>query len=311
MTNLTNQRTLRRAFNLVGTGLHSGRPVRLSVRPASAEHGIWFRRVDVTDKENMIPASWNAVNDTRLCTRLCNEHGVEISTVEHLMAALAGCGIHSALIEVDGPELPILDGSSRQFVREILKAGIQDLDAPLRVFRVTQPVKVEENGATAELLPSDCLSIDFTIDYPGTPIGRQSREMRMANGSFVHELSDCRTFCLGADVTAMKAAGLALGGTLENAIVVDPVGVRNPGGLRRGDEYVRHKMLDVLGDLALAGAPIVGTYRGHKAGHGITNKLLRRAFALPGVLVLEKVSHADAENLPGQGVSSHDLAQAS
>jgi len=278
---------------MVGTGLHSGRPVRLTVRPASAEHGIWFRRVDVKDTENMIPASWDAVCDTRLCTRLTNEHGVEVSTVEHLMAALSGCGVQNALIEVDGPELPILDGSSRLFVREVLK-----------------PVSVEVNGSRAELLPADALSIDFTIDYPDTPIGRQTHQMGMANGSFVRELSDCRTFCLGSDVTAMKAAGLALGGTLDNAIVVDPAGVRNPEGLRRRDEYVRHKMLDVLGDLALAGAPIVGAYRGYKAGHGVTNQLLRRAFALPGVLRLEEANAQDMANLPGQGITQHDLAKA-
>ena len=198
------------------------------------------------------------------------------------MAALAGTGVTHALIEIDGPEVPIMDGSARRFVQAILKAGLRTLPGELRAIRVLKPVREVEGEVVAELVPAETLTIDFAIDFPDAAIGRQARRLDMVNGAFVHELADCRTFCRRGDVEAMQAHGLALGGSLDNAVVVDGAAVLNPGGFRRADECVRHKMLDALGDLALAGAPILGAYRGVRAGHGATNRLLRRLFATPG-----------------------------
>jgi UDP-3-O-[3-hydroxymyristoyl] N-acetylglucosamine deacetylase len=303
------QTTLKREASLVGTGLHSGRPARIVLRPAT-DGGIRFRRVDVNDRDNLIPAHWDLVSDTRLCTLLTNAAGVSVGTVEHLMAAVAGTGITHLEIDIDGPEVPIMDGSALRFVRAILKAGLAPLPGPLRGIRVLRPVRDEQGDVVAELAPADELSIDFQIDFADAAIGRQARRLTMQNGAFLHELADCRTFCRREEVEAMRAAGLALGGTLDNAVVVDGDRVLNPGGLRRADEFVRHKMLDALGDLALAGAPILGAYRGVRAGHGATNRLLRRLFATPGAWEWVTLDAEAAAHLPGAGVRAADLRRA-
>ena len=301
------QTTIKSGIHLVGTGLHSGRPVRMSVLPASAEYGIWFRRVDVAGRDNLIAARYDNVADTQLCTCIVNEAGVSVSTVEHLMAALAGCGIHNALIEIDGPEVPVMDGSSLRFVREILAAGVQRLNAPVRLIRVLEPVALDEGGVRVSLTPSDNLEIRFSIEFPDAAIGRQSMHLNMANGAFVRELCASRTFCRKADVDWMRARGLGLGGTLENAVVVDGPEVLSPGGLRHADEFVRHKMLDALGDLALAGAPLLGRYEGLRAGHAATNRLLRKLFATPMAYEMITCDAATARKLPGVGVSAADM----
>lgn len=292
---------------MAGIGLHTGRPVRVAVRPASAEHGIWFRRVDLRDRDNLIPALYENVCDTQLCTKIANDAGASVSTIEHLMAAFAGCGITNALVEVDGPELPIMDGSASRFVREIMRAGIQQLDEPARVLRILAPVSLTIGDAFAALVPSETLEIDFSIDFTDAAIGTQSRRLTMANGAFVHELADCRTFCRQSEVDAMQSNGMALGGSYDNAIVVDGANVLNPGGFRRVDECVRHKMLDALGDLSLAGAPILGRYQGIRAGHGITNALLRKLFATPGAWEMVEATPEILHRLPGAGVSLSDL----
>lgn len=296
------QTTLRAPVSFTGTGLHLGRPARLTIRPASAEHGIWFRRTDLSDGDRMIPARWDAAVPARLCTRLANASGVEISTVEHVMAALAGCGVTNALVDVDGPEVPILDGSAAPFVRGILSRGLIRLEAPLSVIRVLETVEVRDGDATARLEPADRLEIHFAIDFADAAIGRQEKHLTMANGTFVRELSDSRTFCRHSDVQAMQAAGLALGGTYENAVVVDGARVLSPGGLRHADEPVRHKMLDALGDLALAGAPILGRYVGDRAGHALTNRLLRTMFARPSAFRRVLCAPETAATLPGAGL---------
>lgn len=275
------QTTLRGALTFDGIGLHSGRPVRLRILPASGEYGIWFKRLDVVGVDQMIPAAWDRVTDTRLCTLLSNADGVTVSTVEHLMAALSGCGVTNALIELDGPEVPILDGSSRAFVQAIQARGLRDVDGEARAIRILKPVEVVDQGRVARLEPSDGFEIDFEIVFEDAAIGVQAEHLDMGPGVFAEQLMDCRTFCRKAEVDALKQMGLAQGGSLENAIVVDGGEVLNPGGLRRPDEFVRHKMLDAVGDLALAGAPIVGRYVGRKAGHEMTNKLLRALFAAP------------------------------
>lgn len=277
------------------------------VKPASAEYGIWFRRTDVVGVDALIPARWDAVEISPLCTKLVNEAGVSVSTVEHLMAALSGCGIHNALIEIDGDEVPILDGSSAQFVERFMARGLQPLEAPVRAIEVLETVEVRDGAAWARLTPGNTLEIDFHIDFEDAAIGQQEKTLNMANGAFVRELCDSRTFCRQADVDYMHANGLALGGTLDNAVVVDGDKVLSPGGLRHEDEPVRHKMLDALGDLSLAGAPILGRYAGHRAGHAITNKLLRALFANPMAYRMVTCDAQTARRLPGVGVRTADL----
>ncbi|MFQ5624947.1 MAG: UDP-3-O-acyl-N-acetylglucosamine deacetylase [Paracoccaceae bacterium] len=304
------QTSLKSSFSLTGTGLHSGRPVRLAVHPAAAGHGIRFRRTDIRDRDNKIPATYDRVVDTTLCSCLGNEAGVRVSTVEHLMAALAGCGVHNARIDVDGPEIPILDGSSARFVKEILHAGVAELDAPVRAVRVLKTVRVADGDATAELSPSEELFIEFEISFPDRAIGRQAAALPMANGAFVSELSDCRTFCRRAEITDMQSAGLARGGSLDNAVVVDGDVVLNPGGFRRKDECVRHKMLDALGDLSLAGVPVLGRYRGVRAGHAATNAVLKALFATPGACEFVTCTPQMESALPGNGINGSVLSNA-
>lgn len=301
------QATLRQSVQFSGVGLHTGRLVRMVVRPQAANMGLWFARSDRPGAP-LVPARYDAVPASRLCTKLVGDDGTEVSTVEHLMAALAGCGIHNALVELDGPEVPILDGSAAPFVRAFLAAGIQRQQAPIHAIEVLRPVTVTDGPAQATLAPAAGLEMDFEIDFDDAAIGRQRRMANLANGRFVRELCDSRTFCRKADVDAMHAAGLALGGTYENAVVVDGDRVLSPGGLRHADEAVRHKMLDALGDLALAGAPILGRYTARRAGHMLTNRLLRRFFATPGAWRVVDCTPEQAARLPGMGVTGADLA---
>jgi UDP-3-O-[3-hydroxymyristoyl] N-acetylglucosamine deacetylase len=277
------------------------------VKPASADYGIWFKRTDLTQGDNMIPARWDAVIPSRLCTLVGNAAGVTVSTIEHVMAALAGCGIHNALIEIDGPEVPILDGSAEEFVKGFLARGLREQAAPVRAIRILRPVEVREGEAVARLEPSDMLEIDFRIEFADQIIGRQEKSLSMANGAFVRELCDSRTFCRQVDVDAMRANGLALGGSLENAVVVEGDRVLSPGGLRHVDEPVRHKMLDAMGDLALAGGPILGRYVGDRSGHAMTNRLLRALFARPDAWEMVDCVDQAGGKLPGMGVVPADL----
>ena len=301
------QTTLRQVINCNGIGLHSGAKVKLRIKPSPAHYGIWFKRTDITKKDNMIAAHYLNVTESLLCTTLANESGASISTVEHLMAALAGCGIQNALIEVDGPEIPIMDGSSDWFVRKILSGGIKQLLEPISVIYVKKEVTVRTDDSYARIVPSDQLSIFFEIDFEDEAIGYQKKSLNMSNGSFVRELSNSRTFCRNSDVEAMRRNGLALGGSLQNAIVVNGKNILNPEGFRYKDECVRHKMLDVLGDLSLIGAPIVGAFSGSKSGHSLTNKLLRKLLSDPSAFKMCLCSEETASILPGVGVVEEDL----
>lgn len=301
------QNTLKTPAAFAGLGLHGGQPVRMVVHPAPADHGVWFRRTDVADRNARIAARWDAVTPSRLCTVIENADGVSVSTIEHVMAALAGFAIHNAMIEIDGPEVPILDGSSVPFIEGFLAVGIEEQDLPVRAVRILKSVEVRDGDAVARLEPADMLEIDFRIDFEDEAIGVQSRRLNMANGAFVRELSDSRTFCRQSDVDAMRARGLALGGTLENAVVFDGDQVLSPGGLRHSDEPVRHKMLDAVGDLALAGGPILGRYVGERAGHALTNRLLRVLFADPSAYAIVDCGPRTLGKLPGVGVHSGDL----
>lgn len=301
------QNTLKSPATFTGVGLHGGAPVRMIVRPAPVDHGVWFHRSDLAGGDAKVPARWDAVTPSKLCTVIENGQGVSVSTIEHVMAALAGSAIHNAVIEIDGPEVPILDGSAAPFVRGFLAAGIEEQDQPVRAVRVLKPVEVRDGNAVARLEPAEMLEIDFRIDFTEEAIGVQSRSLNMANGAFVRELSDSRTFCRQSDVDAMRARGLALGGTLENAVVFDGDQVLSPGGLRYEDEPVRHKMLDAVGDLALAGGPILGRYVGERAGHALTNRLLRALFADARAYQIVDCGPRTLGKLPGVGVHVGDL----
>ncbi|MDS9468676.1 UDP-3-O-acyl-N-acetylglucosamine deacetylase [Paracoccus sp. MBLB3053] len=300
------QTTIAQKAQFRGVGLHSGAAVRLAILPAPAGHGIVFARTDLGGAR--IPARWDHVTPSQLCTLLDNGQGATVSTVEHVMAALAGTGIRNALVEVNGPEVPILDGSSEPFVRGILAAGISEQpEAALRAIRILRPVEVHHGQGFARLSPAEHLEIHFDIDFADAAIGHQEKKLDMANGAFVHELMDSRTFCRQSDVVQMQQNGLALGGTYLNAVVIDGDKVLSPGGLRHSDEAVRHKMLDAVGDLALAGAPILGRYTGHRAGHAMTNKLLHALFAAPDAWEWTTVTPAIYGHLPGAGVAAGAL----
>ncbi|MEM7471379.1 MAG: UDP-3-O-acyl-N-acetylglucosamine deacetylase [Pseudomonadota bacterium] len=302
------QTTLKSDVLFEGVGLHSGITTRMVVRAADEDHGVWFKRTDVTDRDPMVPALYDAVEHQPLRTRIVNAAGVEVMTVEHIMAALAGCGVHNALIELDGPEVPIMDGCSADFVRAIVDAGLRQQAAPLYAIEVLRPVRVVQDDARASLKPAPALEIDFEIEFADSAIGAQSKHLNMANGTFVRELSDSRTFCRKSDIDMMHANGMALGGTYDNAVVVDGDAVLSPGGLRHADEAVRHKMLDALGDLSLAGAPILGRYHGVKAGHALTNQLLRALFSDERNYRIVCCTAAQQSRLPGVGVRHADLA---
>lgn len=301
------QQTLAQSAEFVGIGLHTGKPVRMTVRPAPAGHGIVFRRIDMLHDKRDIPALWNRVIVSPLNTRIESAPGVTVSTIEHVMAALAGLGIHNVLIEIDGPEVPILDGSAAPFVRGLLRAGLRRQSAVLHAIEILAPVQVGNAIAGAGLSPAAGLEIDFTIDFPDRAIGHQHRRLNMANGAFLRELADSRTFCRNSDVIAMQAEGKALGGSFDNAVVVDGDRVLSPGGLRHRDEAVRHKMLDAMGDLYTAGAPIIGRYSGFKAGHAVTNRLLRALMERPAAWRLVPVGPDLARRLPGAGMAAADL----
>ncbi len=302
------QNTVKSKIQFTGVGLHSGKPVRMTIVPASAGYGIWFHRTDILEGDAMIPARWDVVEQSPLCTRIVNDHGVSVSTIEHIMAALAGCGVHNALIEINGPEVPIMDGSSAAFVKSILSRGLIAQTEAVRAIQILKPVRAERTDAWAELHPSDELEIDFHIEFEDEAIGVQQHSLAMANGTFVRELCDCRTFCRRADVEAMQANGLALGGVPgENAIVFDGMRVESGAGLRRTDEPVRHKMLDALGDLYTAGAPILGRYVGHRSGHAMTNALLRALFADPTAYRFVTCTPETAAKLPGVGANITEM----
>jgi len=274
------QRTLLRSVNCVGVGLHSGRKVNLTLKPATAGSGIIFRRVDLAGSPE-VPARWDHVVDATMCTTIGTENGVRIGTVEHLMAAFAGCHVDNAIVEVDGPEVPVMDGSAAPFVFLIDCAGTIEQDLPRTVIEILKPIKVEHAGKVAELLPSDTFTVAFEIDFASGAIAQQSVEFELANGTFNKEVARARTFGFAEEVEKMRAAGLALGGSLDNAVVIEGDKVLNADGLRYQDEFVRHKVLDAVGDLKLAGGEIRGAYRGSRAGHQMTNLLLRALFADP------------------------------
>jgi UDP-3-O-[3-hydroxymyristoyl] N-acetylglucosamine deacetylase len=277
--------------------MHTGRKVRLTLTPAAAGSGTWFRRIDLPGAP-LVAARYDTVQESPLCTTV-GEGEAAVITIEHLMAALAGLGIDNAVIELDGPEVPAMDGSAAPFVFLMECAGIEEqAPAPRRYVEVLRPVRVSDGACRATLTPSSGFSIAFDIEFRAAAIGRQRAFFELADGSFKRELAAARTFGLYEEVENLRARGLALGGSLENAVVVAGDKVLNAGGLRYDDEFVRHKMLDSLGDLALAGAPILGHFHGSRSSHALNNRLLRALFADPRAWrLIDGASLGDAAEL--------------
>lgn len=266
---------------IAGVGVHTGDRVRLAVRPAAAGTGIVFVRTDIKDRDNRIPVSGEAVVDARLNTMIENGAGVRLSTIEHLMAAFSALGVSNAVVEVDGPELPILDGSALPFVRLLDRAGFRRQHAPVRYIEILAPIRVQEGDKTAALLPCDRYEMRFEIDFDTPVIGNQVVDFVVDEETFRNEIMAARTFGFAHEVEALRKAGLARGGSLENAVVIDGDQILNPGGLRMEREFVKHKALDAIGDLYVLGAPLLGRYEGVKAGHHINNLLVRELLASP------------------------------
>jgi UDP-3-O-[3-hydroxymyristoyl] N-acetylglucosamine deacetylase len=269
------QRTLKSVIRATGVGLHTGEKVTMTLRPAQPNTGIVFRRVD-TPQPVDVRADAFKVGDTRLCSTL-EDGGVKIATVEHLMSAFAGLGIDNAYVDLSGSEVPIMDGSAAPFVFLIQSAGIEEQPAAKRFFRIKHEVEVREGDKWARFEPFEGLKLTFSIvfDHPAFEKSAQEACVDFAHTSYVKEVARARTFGFMQDVEAMRSHGLAQGGSLENAVVMDEYRVLNTEGLRFTDEFVKHKLLDAIGDLYLLGYPLLGAFTAHKSGHGLNNRLLR------------------------------------
>ncbi|WP_150126040.1 UDP-3-O-acyl-N-acetylglucosamine deacetylase [Brevundimonas sp. LM2] len=275
------ERTLVAPAICAGVGVHTGQRVRLAIRPAPTGTGIVFVRTDVTDRDNRIVVSGEAVVDARLNTMIENAAGVRLSTIEHLMAAFCALGISNVVVEVDGPELPILDGSALPFVRLLDRAGFRRQEAPVRYIEILEPIHVTEGDKHAALYPCDRYEMRFEIDFSSPVVGNQVIDFVVDEQTFRDEIMSARTFGFAHEVEALRQAGLARGGSLDNAVVIDGDDILNPGGLRMEREFVRHKALDAIGDLYVLGAPLLGRYEGYKAGHAVNNALVRALLAAP------------------------------
>ena len=276
--NSNNQVTISKELFISGIGLHSGLDVSMTLHPAETDYGIKFIRKDL-NRNNTIDAIWSNVTNTKLSTTISNESGVSVSTIEHLMSALSGLHIDNIKIEIDGPEVPIMDGSSIKFVDLIDQTSIQTLNKKRKILKVKKNIKIKNNDSSVELKPNNQFSIDFEIDFPSKLVSKQSCQLQLINGNYKTDIASARTFGFERDVEMLRSNGLALGGSLENAVVVGESKILNTDGLRFKDEFVRHKILDSIGDLYLAGAPIQGYFFGNKSGHHLNNLLLRSLFA--------------------------------
>ncbi len=273
-----NQQTITKPISVNGIGLHSGIDVSMKLFPAEVDYGIKFIRNDLTNN-NIIEALWSNVTNTKLSTTISNQSGVSVSTIEHLMSALSGLHIDNIKIEIDGPEVPIMDGSSIKFVDLIDQTSTRSLNKKRKILKVKKNIKVESKDSYVELKPNNQFSIDFEIDFPSKLISKQSCQLQLVNGNYKTDIASARTFGFERDVEMLRTNGLALGGSLHNAVVVGETKILNSDGLRFKDEFVRHKILDSIGDLYLAGAPIQGYFLGNKSGHHLNNLLLRSLFA--------------------------------
>lgn len=275
------QRTLRGSAECSGVGVHSGQKVTLRLLPAPENTGIVFVRTDLVNGARIIPARWDHVVDTQLCTVIGNQHGSKVATIEHLMAALHAYGIDNAIIEIDGSEVPVMDGSADPFVFLIEVAGVVEQKSARREIEILAPVEVTHQGKRASISSSSIARYSVEISFDRAPIHHQNYEFVLSPHTFKSEISRARTFGFFEEVNQMKEAGFGLGGSLDNAIVIKDDEIMNSDGLRYHNEFVRHKLLDAVGDMALAGAPIRGHFHGYCSGHAMNNRLLRALFADP------------------------------
>ncbi len=283
------QNTIKNIIAISGIGLHSGKKVSIKMLPAGEDTGIVFKRVDIKNNSiNLVPARFDLVKDTKLSTVLINDFGVRVSTIEHLMSALASLEIHNLMIEIDSFEVPILDGSSILFVEAIEKAGVKALSKPRKILKIVKPINLKTNNWEVAIIPDDSFILNVTIDFPNKIIGKQTCEFNYTKDDYKSEISKARTFCLEKEVTYLQSIGLAVGGSLDNAIVVGENSVLNSGKLRYSNEFARHKLLDALGDLFLAGYDIQGRFFGYKSGHESNNLLLRAIFADSSSYIIEE-----------------------
>ncbi len=297
------QTSLKESVSCKGVGLHSGAEVEMRLCPAPAETGIVFVRTDLLEQQGSraaeIHAKYDKVCQMTLCSTIGNSSGNSIGTVEHVMAALCGMGVDNAIIELTGPEVPIMDGSAEPFIKMINEAGMVALNKPRKILRICKHIKVTDGDKSCELLPENDFAFELIIDFENRHIGKQRFSLSLLKGGFMRYLGNARTFAFLKDVQAMWAAGLGLGGSLENAIVLDGDMVLNEEGLRSADEFVRHKTLDAVGDLYLAGMRVLGRYKGYKSGHALNNKLLYALFSEPDafeIVTLDTSFHADKKH---------------
>ena len=292
------QQTLKNSIHCSGVGLHSGAKIAMTLKPGSADSGIVFRRRDLDGKPS-VRASHVSGQETPLCTTIA-EGEAKVATIEHLMSALAACGVDNAVVELDGPEVPIMDGSAAPFVFLVECAGIEVQNAPRKAIRILKTVEIDDGGRHASLSPARSFWIDFDIDFDSQVVARQSWSGGINRQQYKSDLARARTFGFLQEVDHLRRNGLARGGSLDNAVVIDGNGVMNEGGLRFEDEFVRHKVLDSIGDLYLAGAPIMGRFTGHKTGHAMNLRLLRALFADDSAWCWVNLARADMA--PGASV---------
>ena len=272
-----NQKTIKNSFSLKGVGLHTGKEVLLTVKPAQPNSGIIFKRVDISRDNIILPNVYN-VSNAAYCTTITNDSGVSVSTIEHLMGALYGIGIDNALVEINNQEVPILDGSAKIFVKEILRVGIETSTTPIKIIKIEKEVELEKDKKNIKIKPSKLsLDIDFEIKYKNTLIGTQRNSIDVYKSN-LDDIYNSRTFCLYEDIEKLRSINLALGGSLDNAIVVRDDQILNKEKIRNPKEFVNHKILDCMGDLSLSGYKIIGSLTCSQGGHSLTNQLLRKVF---------------------------------
>ena len=300
------QKTLARPLSCEGEGVHNGKSVRVTINPAPANYGIVFERTDVTGKNNKVPALWNGVRVTPLCTQILNADGVEVRTIEHLMAALFASGIDNAHITIGGAEVPIMDGSSLPFLHLIAGVGVVDCNKPREFIKIIKPVEAKHGDAYARLIPAPSPRYSVTVAYPQHNVGEQHASFDFEDGHFIKDVASARTFGFKTDLEYLHAKGLALGGNFSNAILINEQGkIMNPGGYRSPNELARHKLLDAIGDMALAGGIILGQMESSRSGHTLNNALLRALFADPtSYRKVEADESAPFASLNGQTVAA-------
>ena len=304
------QITLKTPINFSGVGVHNGRSVNMTIYPAKEDTGIIFKRLDLNNN-NIIEPNINSIDRSYLCTRVTNKDNVSVSTIEHLMAAFSAFGIDNALVEINDAELPALDGSSSEYIKKFIKYGIKEQKKNKKALRILRNIKVSDGKRFISISPSEYFSLNVTIDYPNTLIGRSSLAYIHNKQNFVDYLSHARTYALYEDIEKMRASGQAIGGNLNNAIVVDKYNILNPGGLRFEKEFVKHKTLDCIGDLYLLGMPLLGSIECFAPGHQLNRKLVQKILEDENNYVIEdsyiNVSYNTFENIFNENSLSTNL----